>query len=525
MAERLWSADQIRRWETYLFQQKEASSLLIMEEAARAVQRCIADDFPQKASVVVLCGKGDNGGDGLSLARQLFLQQFDVQIVLLAEINSLKKNAQTMAITAKAMGVPISICPCLAELQDCLRDSLAPFDAIVDAILGIGINREPDELSAFAIHWANEQKCARKYAIDMPSGLDSSGKRWQPCFRADRTVTFFGAKIGQLFYPGKQDCGTLTVAPLARNQEEVNVFFSQDKTFPLYWKQEDVAAWLRPRPADSHKGMNGSGLIVGGTAGMSGAARLSSQAALRSGIGRLRLAVPEPCATAIWASLPECMCYGLSASESGGFSQNAIEQLIDLCDKQTAVAAGPGWGHGEAVWPMLSTLLEMKLPLIIDADGLNSLSDGHLLDLKNAHADVLLTPHPGEMARLCQKSVPEIVENPISAARNLSEETGATVLLKGATSVCASPDGRVAVNTTGGPSLAKGGSGDMLTGIALALLCQGLPLFEAGISASFLLGRSADLLNMDERGVFATDVIQTIPEAIASCRISEQKEN
>lgn len=505
MSKMVLTASETRALEQYVFQKQQVPSLVVMENAARAVSEHICRDFPSGGRCLLLCGTGNNGGDGFAIARQMAVCGWDVAIWALGNAGHRSPDAEAMLAAAVGSGVPI--CEIDEESAWCAAFAALPdLDVVVDAVFGIGLNRELSPFYQMAFRDVNGLT-AKKYAVDIPSGVDADGGRlWGEAIQAECTVTFFAAKPGQLLYPGRKFAGVLDIARLHVD----NDFFVERKRPQEWIMAEDIRAMLPPRKADAHKGDFGFGLLVGGSAGMVGAVHHAARAALRGGIGRLCVAAPKDVAPALWASLPEAMTQALDAM--------TVKALEPLVTGKSCAAIGPGMGRSGDLGGSLALfelLLASGLPVIFDADALHLLAEDVYM-LKKARGEVLLTPHPGEMARLCGVSNQDILDKPLDFAGRLAEETGAVVLLKGGSSVIAAPDGRIGYNTSGGPALSKGGSGDVLCGLALAFLGQGLNAYDAACCAAQLLGLAAENVIMDEKSVLPGDIIEAIPAAFAT---------
>ncbi len=511
MPQRILSIEQVRQWEAHVFDDMNMPSLLVMESAGCGVFDVIQQRHSAASRVLLLAGTGNNGGDGFVVARHLAIAGFAVDCWVVGDESRIKGDALTMYRAMQGNAVPSQIIADESDFQ--AMQKREDYDLIVDALFGIGLNRPLGALPAAVIQWANQSGAVR-YAVDVPSGLlCDSGQTPGAVFAADVTVTFFAPKLGQLMLPGRLACGELICLCLSAEDESPTV----DGALVEWVRESDIAAWLPPRPLDAHKGDNGRGLLIAGSAGMTGAAIVAATAALRSGVGLLQGIVPASCAPAAWGSVPEWMCSGAAEDANGAFSPDAMEEIREKCDGKTALAAGPGMGQGVGARRIVEVLLDCDVPLVLDADALNIVAAGRVHALKNSRARLVLTPHPGEMARLAGIETAEVLSDPVGIARRFAQENDVVLLLKGASSVIAVPDGRVGINTTGGPQLAKGGSGDILTGILLALLCQGLPRYEAAMAAAFLLGKAAESVAMHERGVMARDVIDAIPQAMTHC--------
>lgn len=476
---------------------------LLMETAARAVtERVLSALKARPGHVLILSAAGNNGGDGLAVLRQLVMAGEECTALLLGDPAKLKDAAKLNYEITCAAKLPLHIVSCETELHRHWPEEPA---VIVDALFGTGLCRDLCGMHLAAVQRANRSHAFR-IAVDIPSGIHGeSGKVLGDAFRAEETVTFQMVKRGHLLDPGRDYTGKLFVSPISPMPKEM-----WDR-YPDEWLEEgDLPTLLPKRARDSHKGKHGRALLIAGSPGFTGAAIMSAASALRGGTGLLRVAHPAGL-TGAFSGIPEAMT--ASASVGNDWDASSAKKLKELLSGCDAAAIGPGLGKGEWRKEMLASTLSWGGKLVIDADGLNALSTAPE-QFEKLHQNVILTPHPAEMARLCGIHTKEVLECPAELARKMAGEWGCVVLLKGAVSVIASPDGRVTFNTTGNPGLAKGGSGDVLTGILLALLAQGLCPYDAARVGAYLLGASADhaVASLAERALLARDVIGALPE-------------
>ena len=474
---------------------------LLMETAARAVtERVLAALEKQPGRTLILCAAGNNGGDGLAVLRQLTMAGKDCTALLMGDPERFQDAAKLNYKIACAAGLSLHVVSTEQELLSAWPEDPA---AIVDAMFGTGLSRPLSGLHLLSVQRANGSR-AFKIAVDIPSGINGeTGCVLGDAFRADETVTFQMAKRGHLYDPGREYTGKLIVSPIAPMPEEMQARYPDEVL-----EENDIRTLLPPRPRDSHKGKNGRALLVAGSPGFVGAAIMATMAALRGGTGLLRVAHPSGL-TGAFSTIPEAMTAPASTdSDWDETSSSRIKELLFCCD---AAAIGPGLNKGLYRKEMLEAMLSSGIKLVIDADGLNTLSASPEL-FPALYENVVLTPHPAEMARLCGITVKEVLECPCELARSMAKQWGCVVLLKGAVSVIAAPDGRVTYNVTGNPGLAKGGSGDVLTGIILAMLSQGLTSYDAARVGAYLLGTSADhaVEALHERTLLARDVIDAL---------------
>lgn len=485
---------------------------VLMENAGKGVADVVghrfADQFP--GPVLILCGRGNNGGDGLVIARHLRSAGWRVQVVLLAEREALTGDAAIMLGSFEQGGGlveeardAVGIAAALTSAGDCRL--------CIDALLGTGFTRAPEGVMAAAINWLNNQQ-APVVAVDLPSGVDaSSGGIPGVAVRAALTVTFAFPKVGLVSYPGAGHAGEVVIVPIGI-PDPVAATAPDDL---LLIDVAEARALLPARPADGHKGTFGHLLVVAGSLGKSGAAVMTAQAGLRAGAGLVTLACPVGMQQVAAAHLVEVMTAPL-AEVDGAVCLQAMEELLALSDGKQTVALGPGLGATEEAAALARRFLrETPLPVVVDADGLNALA-GHLDVLTRRHGRItVLTPHPGEMSRLSGQPVADIQVDRVRAARDFAKTHGVVLVLKGARTVTALPDGRVRINNSGHPGMASGGMGDVLTGLIGGLLAQGMTAGDAATLGVYLHGLAGDRLrpSYGDAGLLATDLLRELPAA------------
>ncbi|MDR1599047.1 MAG: NAD(P)H-hydrate dehydratase [Oscillospiraceae bacterium] len=451
-----------------------APALLLMEHAAMVV----ADALAGYRRVLFMCGPGSNGGDGLAAAR-LFASRGGDAVVWQFGGGASGVIRQQSAMLA-GVGVPIR------RVGDSLPE-LPRVDCVVDALFGIGLARPVAGVYADAVGRVNG--CgASVLAVDIASGIDGeTGRLLGAAVRADHTVTFHRPKPGHYLYPGREYTGRLTIAPIG-----IPPPYGVNPTDPTLLEDSDVGAFLPPRKADSHKGNYGNILVLAGSAGMAGAAAICAKAALCSGAGLVTVACPSSVLPIAQTLIPEATALAIETPDD----------VRSALGNRTCAAVGPGLGRGAL--PLLEPLLTADIPQVWDADALNALADSGLCP----PANTVVTPHPGEAARLLGMSVPEIAADPVKAARLLRQRTGAVTLLKGSTTVVTDGEA-IALNVNGSPAMAKGGMGDALTGVIAAMLAQGLPPYDAARVGAFLHGQAGSraAAALGERSALASDLI------------------
>ncbi len=488
---------------------------VLMETAARGAVSVLLKLFPGAASrrIGVMAGKGNNGGDGFVMARCLKQMGAEATVYLLARAQEISGDAAANLALLPKMGVPVTEIPD-SDSFGRARPGMEWCDLWIDAILGTGLNSEVRGLYRDAILFLNEAR-GPVFSVDVPSGLFSDTGAAPLCVRADATATFGLPKIGQWVYPGASFRGVLEVVDIGIPRHVVEAVNPRHFLADESWAR----GILKPRKPTAHKGDAGHLLVVAGSPGKTGAAFMASHAALRAGAGLVTLAAPTTVSGVLEGRVTEAMTEALPASSSGGLSEAAFEPVMRLLEGKRALALGPGMGTDpETVRLVRRLVVESPVPVVADADALNALAwDASLL--KNARSAVILTPHPGEMSRLSGRSTAEIQADRIGSARAFSETHGVWLVLKGAHTVSASPDGRAGIVASGNPGMASGGMGDVLTGVTGALLVQGYGPDEAATLGAYLHGLSADILAAGGSpvGYLASEVADALPRAVSRC--------
>jgi ADP-dependent NAD(P)H-hydrate dehydratase / NAD(P)H-hydrate epimerase len=501
----------------------------LMESAGKSVADVFLEKFSERSArppgrVCVLCGKGNNGGDGFVVARHLKGRVSRVNLYLFAEPSDLQGDAAKNYHRWRELGETIAV---VRGEEDWIRawPDVAGSEVIVDALLGTGIRGGASGLLAQVIENINRYSQDAKaawpawiVAVDTPSGLPSDGQAAEgPVLRAHLTVTFTAPKVGQLISPDAPNCGALVVHEIgtpAALVEEVG-------KGKLRWAgPEEFSELPLQRAVDAHKGTYGHVLIVSGSLGKTGAAILCGQAALRGGAGLVTVATPEPALSTVASAQAEYMTEALPATTSGTIASETIRLggFATLLHGMTVLGMGPGIGtHPETQEFIRSVVAHADLPLVVDADGLNAFAGQAEILSNRKSPHLVVTPHPGEMARLCGLTTAQVQADRIKVATEFAGKWNAVVLLKGFHTVIAAPNGDVFVNTTGNAGLAKGGSGDVLTGLLSALIAQfgAADLYRVVALGAYLHGRAAELVSAqsDESGVLAGEVAQFVPMA------------
>lgn len=490
-------------------------SLQLMENAGSMTVEIMLEKYgdPEGREVGIFVGPGNNGGDGLVIARLLAARMARPTVFLLVPAAKLKGDS---ALNHKRL----LEFPCrVIEVTD--QEDLQQIAAIlddswlaVDAIFGTGLTRDLSGNYAAAVELINNAHCP-VVAVDIASGLHAdNGKILGNCVQADLTVTFGQAKIGQAIYPGREFTGCLAVADIGIPNKAVTAADIQVELLG-----NEVGRWLPPRTPMAHKGTYGHLLIMAGSTGKTGAAMLCGLGALRSGTGLVSLCVPYDLNLIIETGLWEAMTIPLQSTAKGIFSIEDHRVIQDALLGKQALAIGPGIGTAAETAELVKRLYsEVELPMLVDADGLNILAtDAELL--KSAPGPRILTPHPGEMARLTGCKSADILENRLDISRDLAERHNVHVVLKGADTLVCDPAGKVAVNPTGNPGMACGGMGDILTGVIGGFLAQGLSPWQASCLGVYTHGLAADRLAEEiSTGYLASEVAHELPYVLEDLR-------
>ena len=489
---------------------------LLMETAGMRVVELLLSEQPSVKKVVVLAGPGNNGGDGLVIARLLQNAGITVSLWSTVKAGKYKGDAGINEHYLDQVGFPVHRILDYAGLEN-FREAINRTDLIVDALLGIGTDRDVEGLLAGIIESVNSSETP-VLSVDIPSGLNADSGAVMGCaICADWTVTFAFPKLGLLNYQGADQAGEIHVA-----QINIPSFLVEDEPVDLL-TAEQVANLLPARPYLSHKGSLGSLTIIAGSPGMSGAAALAGESALKSGAGLVYLAAPQGLCAVIDAKLAEVITIALPESEPGVISSSAVGPILEKLNSCQALAVGPGLKPGSETAALLEILIKnIQVPLILDAGALDGLK-GRLELFKEAKFPPVLTPHPGEMARLINASVSDIQKNRLSIVLKYARIWNCILLLKGHNTIIATPEGRAFINPTGGPSLATAGSGDLLTGMIASLIAQGVSAENAAGAGAFIHGLAGDMVP-EGRGHMAGDVMAYYKEAFSYLgKIKEHK--
>ncbi len=473
-------------------------SIVLMENAAIAVVDAIFEHYAESDRVAIVCGTGQNGGDGFAVARHLENRGIVPVILIAGDRSAIKGDARTNLEICERLGIPIH------DLQDAgdLAHA-ADADLIVDAIFGTGLNRAPEGLHADVIRGIAELRIP-VLAIDLPSGANaSSHEPFDPCVQAEVTVTFAAPKMCHVFEPAAIYCGEVIVADISIPDAAIE---EEGVTLALI-TPNDIQAHIAPRLAATHKGTYGHVGAIAGSPGRSGAAVMSARGAIRMGAGLITVMTDPDTARLVHAGSVESMTHSSA-------------NLHAFLDNKTAVLVGPGLQDDEQAYANTRAIVAgIDLPTIIDASGLNAFA-GRASELNPRGLPRVITPHPGELARILGSDTKSITGDRIEAAREAARACNCVVVLKGHQTLVAETDGHVWVNPTGNPGMATGGMGDVLSGMVAALLARGADPLDAACTAVYLHGLAGDILKEEtgDTGLAAMELADRIPAAIQRVR-------
>ncbi len=509
---KLLTAQEVRELDRLTIEQVGIPGAVLMETAGRqaAAHLLCRFGYLKPGPVLVLAGRGNNGGDGYVIARCLIDLGWQVRTLVLGQRQAIGGDAGSNLAVLLNLAGEVEFAPDEPQLAAALQRQAAPA-LIVDALLGTGLSSEVSGLYARAIDWINDRR-AKVLAVDVPSGVDATtGRILGRAVRADLTVTFAAAKLGLALYPAAEQVGELAVVEIGIPSALIGQVADRHQLV----ESAEAAALLPPRPVTGHKGTFGHLLVVAGSTGKSGAAAMTAEGALRAGAGLVTIGCPQSIHPILEIKLTEAMTEPL-AEVDGVLSLQAQEKIHRLLGGKQVLALGPGLGLAEETLALVRRLVrECPLPMVLDADGLNALEGKPAILIERAAPAAVLTPHPGEMARLAGLSIAEVESDRIGVARSFAAAHGVVLVLKGARTVVAFPDGRVRINSSGNPGLASGGMGDVLTGLIAGLLAQGCPAEEAAVLGVYLHGLAADRLRkaFGEAGMTASDLLRELPAA------------
>lgn len=506
-------ADEMQEIDRRSIEEYGIAGLVLMENAGIRTVEVIEEilDGVAGKTIVVIAGKGNNGGDGLVIARHLLNGGAQIYAFVMGQTDELTPDNLTNYQILSKMTTNISSLYQEEDL-DKLMIALLSADLVVDSIYGVGFKGKLGDFESKVITMLNWAK-APVVAVDIPSGVEAdTGKVQGLAVKSLYTVTYGLPKIGLLMEPGKNYAGTLSVADisipkhlLTGNKLKLNLITSSM-----------IAPLLKPRVAESHKGTYGHVLVVGGSIGMTGAVVMSANAALRTGAGLVTAALPESLLPVVQGQLMEVMTSPLAETGQATIALEAKPALENLLGTVSVCAVGPGMSRYPEALAVVDYIIEGSgVPIVIDADGLNAL-EKNISILENRQVPIVLTPHPGEMAKLTGKTIEQVQADRLNTAQDFAQKWGVTVVLKGNNTIIASAAGEVFININGNPGMATAGSGDVLCGMIAALIGQGLNPVEAAVAGVYLHGAVGDKAAglKGEQGMIAGDLINLLPDIL-----------
>ncbi|MGI6705048.1 MAG: NAD(P)H-hydrate dehydratase [Clostridia bacterium] len=508
---KLVTPDEAVRLDTEAIKEFCIPGVVLMENAALRVADRIQKRWEgnlEGKKIGILCGPGNNGGDGLAVARHLFQRGGIPVVLIIGNREKIKGDALINLNILEKLPVDISYIQSVEDWTE-KKAKLLGSRLLVDSLFGTGLSRRIEGVGAAMIEWMNASGIP-VLSVDIPSGIDGrTGAIRGTAVIAEGTVTFSFPKLGHCLYPGRDHTGILYVEDISippqlgtRIQREI-------------LEDQDIKGFLPLRRANTHKGNYGKLAVIAGSKGLVGAGALTATAALRMGCGLVTLGVPKSLLPVYETKMTEIMTFPLP-DEGGSLGPNSMDAVHQLLLDKDCLAIGPGLGKRDGIFEILRNILEeYDIPIVIDADGINHICQDMNV-LGRAKGEVILTPHPGEMARLTGRGIEEITRNPVEIAMEFAARWGITLILKGSTSVIAHRDGRLSLNLTGNPGMATGGSGDVLTGMIAALLCQGLDAYDATRVASYIHGKAGDwsAAIKGEYALTAGDIIEGMPAVL-----------
>lgn len=503
--------EEIREIDRASVEEHGISVNVLMENAGRAVCEAAEKKFPEARKIAVICGGGNNGGDGFVAARHLAAGGKKVTVYTSKKIAEYSEQPFENLKSAEKSGIPIvEIGKDFSKIAGC--------DLIIDALLGTGLESEVRATDAGLIDFINASKCPC-LSVDVPSGIDSNtGAVLGKAVKADMTVTFVVPKVGICIHPGAEHAGEIFVAGITTPPRLEEKIVCEIVTY------ETCAGILRPRADDSHKGTYGHTLVLAGGVGKSGAAVLATEAAVNAGSGLVTLGVPKSVHASAEQKVVEAMSEPIE-EQGGCFGKPSVEKAKKILSGKSALVIGPGIGaSGQTAFFLSEIVAATNCPMVIDADGLNIAAENPGIFDKTRN-ETILTPHPAEMARLCGKTTADIQADRIGSALELAARTGCFVVLKGARTVTACPQGDVFVNPTGNPAMASGGMGDVLAGVIGGLLAQGCHARDACVLGVFAHGLAGDITARQSGGmaVRAGEVSKALPSAFAKITKADER--
>ena len=507
---KLVTAEQMRRVDKEAIEGRGIPGPELMENAGRGIAKRIRDKIlqdPHDKKIVIFCGKGNNGGDGFVVGRYLHEYGASVTIYFPTPAEKLSDDARLNYNRAKELNIEMIG----VESPDQLPDAVEA-DYIVDAVFGTGFTGAPRGLLGEMIKYINAQDIP-VIAVDCPSGLNvDTGQHEGAVVSAEYSFTLALPKIGLYYSPGRELAGSVEVVPIGVPDDVIDSFGFKENLI-MY---ETAASMLPARKPDGHKGDFGKLFILAGSTGLTGAAAMAANAAARSGLGLVTVGCPQSLNPILEVKLTEAMTYPLpDVGKKGVLAVRGLGEVRKKVSENDAALIGPGIGRNHETSDLIRRLTgSLGKPAIIDADGLNAFEKDRIA-LEADHAELVLTPHPGEFRRLIDESIPDDIFGKYELIRQYARKYNAVIVLKGSPTVVVDIDGQLYLNTTGNDGMATGGTGDVLSGIIGSFLAQGMSPLEAAVCGVFIHGLSGDLAAIDygKRSLIAGDLIEFLPEA------------
>jgi len=511
---KLLSPTRMAQYDSYAIQTWGIPSSVLMENAGRTTYRLIQEQYLAKGHrMLIVCGRGNNGGDGFVIARYAVRDGYETVVTLLGRTKDLKGDAAINMRLYLSMGGKLHECPVNIHK---LKDELARSDIIVDAIFGTGLSKPVTGVEKKAIDEINKSR-KPVMAVDIPSGLD--GEKGVPlgtAINATHTFTFAYPKTGHILYPGAFHTGRLTV---------VDISLPSMAEAKLGWDAQVIdgnllRTFLKTRTPWSHKGTYGHAAVIAGSPGKTGAAYMASMAALTIGAGLVTLLIPARLNDIMEVKLTEVMTYPVKDRGTGFFLLSSYNEIMDVLQDKDIIIMGPGLSQNPETMELVRKLYTtISKPCVIDADGINAFQ-GHTSIIKKTRGDAVFTPHPGELSRITGISPQEINADRIGVGKRFTAHHGVTLVLKGARTIVCDPRGDIYINPTGNQSLAKGGSGDILTGLIGGLLSQGYSPVEASLLGTYIHGYIADswLERFTDMDLLACDMLNYVGETVKAIK-------
>ncbi|WP_432665998.1 NAD(P)H-hydrate dehydratase [Wukongibacter baidiensis] len=504
-------SDEMKKIDKTAIEKYGIPGVVLMENAGRVVAEEIINEFGIDSKLTIVCGRGNNGGDGYVLARHLYDKGYDLKVFVLGEKSGIGGDALINYKIINNLGVNIEEIVNDEDLMK-LKENIIDYPIVVDSLFGTGLNNEVGGIPERVINIINEYG-KHIIAVDIPSGIGGNdGKVYNVAIKANKTITFGLPKCGNLIYPGAEYNGELLIKDIGIPNEIIKNVELNHNLIDLRLIKNNLPS----RRKDTHKGSYGKANVIAGSTGMAGAAILTCKSALRTGLGLLRLYIGESLNYIVKAGIPEAITVPLQEMRKGVIGINHIEKIIEDTKTANVLTIGPGCGSTAELSEIIKRILiDVDVPIVIDADGLNALSK-NIEWLSEKKSKIIITPHLGEMERLTKIPIEEIKNNLIKVAKDFSQKWNVIVVLKGASTIVTSPDGKVFINVSGNPGMATAGSGDVLTGIITGLVAQGLEPLKAAVTAVYLHGMTGDKVASEkgEYGLLAGDIVEELPYTI-----------